>query len=75
MTPAARDCMKAALLCATPRLVEPVFLAEVHTEESELGRVHGVFSTRRGYVFSESSRPNSPQFILKAYLPVLEYDC
>lgn len=72
VTPAARSCLYAAMLCARPRLVEPFFLAEVQTEGEVLGKVHQQFAVKRGYVFNEEQRPDTPLFKLEAYLPVLE---
>jgi elongation factor 2 len=72
ITPMARDCMRAAILCARPRMVEPVFLAEVQTEAEVLGKVHGQFSSRRGYVFHEEQKVGTPLYNMRAHLPVLE---
>ncbi|ELR12025.1 elongation factor 2, putative [Acanthamoeba castellanii str. Neff] len=59
-------------LSARPRLMEPMYLVEIQTEDSAMGSVYGVLSMRRGHVFSSEQREGTPIYTLKAYLPVME---
>lgn len=70
--PTARRVLYAAELTGAPRLMEPVYLAEIQTPENAMGGIYGVLNRRRGHVISEERRAGTPLFTLKAYLPVLE---
>lgn len=70
--PTARRVLYAAQLAAKPKLMEPVYLVEVQTEESAIGGVYSVLSARRGHVFSSEQREGTPIYTLQAYLPVME---
>jgi elongation factor 2 len=70
--PAARRVLYAAQLSARPRLMEPMYLVEIQTEDSAMGSVYSVLSMRRGHVFSSEQREGTPIYTLKAYLPVME---
>jgi len=70
--PTARRCFYACSLTAGPRLLEPVYLAEITCPENAIGGVYGTLSRKRGHVFSEEQRVGTPLFNVKAYLPVNE---
>jgi elongation factor 2 len=70
--PPARRVLHASQLSARPKLLEPVYLVEIQTEESAMGGVYSVLATRRGHVISSEQREGTPIFTLKAYLPVME---
>eukprot|EP01125_Pyxidicula_operculata_P013602 TRINITY_DN450_c0_g1_i1.p1 TRINITY_DN450_c0_g1~~TRINITY_DN450_c0_g1_i1.p1 ORF type:complete len:810 (+),score=225.15 TRINITY_DN450_c0_g1_i1:228-2657(+) len=70
--PTARHAFLATQLAAKPCLVEPVFLAEISTEQEMISKIYSVLSQRRGYVIDESAVASSPIFVVKAHLPVLE---
>lgn len=70
--PAMRRATFAALLLAEPAIMEPVFSVEVTCHESGIGGIYSVLNRKRGQVISEIQRPGTPQFIIKAYLPVNE---
>lgn len=70
--PAMRRATFAALLLADPAICEPVFAVEITCHESGIGGIYSVLNRKRGQVFSEVQRPGTPQFIIKAYLPVNE---
>eukprot|EP01130_Rhizamoeba_saxonica_P002239 TRINITY_DN12086_c0_g1_i1.p1 TRINITY_DN12086_c0_g1~~TRINITY_DN12086_c0_g1_i1.p1 ORF type:complete len:831 (-),score=247.19 TRINITY_DN12086_c0_g1_i1:35-2527(-) len=73
ITPCARKAFLAAQLDGTPRLMEPVFLAEILVSDiSTVGSVYGALSQRRGFVFEEYQKEGSPLYVMKAHLPVLE---
>jgi elongation factor 2 len=70
--PTARRSFYAALLCAQPRLMEPVYQVEIQTPEAALGGIYSTLNTKRGQVFEEIQRPGTPMYAVKAYLPVFE---
>lgn len=72
LVPAARRAYFAGLLSSQPRILEPVYLVEVTTDESAIRGVYSVLSTRRGHVFSSEQKEGTPVFTLKAYLPVMK---
>jgi len=72
LVPAARRAYYAGMLSSQPRLLEPVYLVEVTTDESAIKGVYSVLSTRRGHVFSSEQKEGTPVFTLKAYLPVMK---
>jgi len=70
--PTARRAIYAAILCAKPRLLEPIYLVEIQAPERALGGIYSCLNTKRGQVFEEMQRPGTPMYNIKAYLPVLE---
>lgn len=47
--PTARRVVYASVLTAQPRLLEPIYLVEIHCPEQAIGGVHGVLKNRRGH--------------------------
>lgn len=70
--PTARRVLYGAALTAEPRLMEPVFLVEMQCPESAVGGVYSTMNKRRGEVFENAQIGSTPQFVVKAYLPVNE---
>ncbi|KAL8563308.1 hypothetical protein ACOMHN_028831 [Nucella lapillus] len=70
--PTTRRAMRAAMLTAAPRLLEPVFLAEVQCTDDVIGGVMGVLAHRRGQIMEEVHSPDSPLCVIRAHLPVNE---
>jgi elongation factor 2 len=70
--PCARRVFYAAMLTATPCLMEPVFLVEIQCPEAAMGGIYGVLNRRRGHVFAEEQKVGTPIYMVKAYLPVME---
>jgi len=70
--PTARRVIYAAMLTASPRLQEPVYLCEIQCPENAVGGIYGVLNRRRGIVFEEAQTPGTPMFVVKAHLPVNE---
>jgi len=70
--PTCRRVLYAAVLTATPGLMEPIFLVEIQCPEGAMGGIYGVLNRRRGHVFAEEQRPGTPLYNVKAYLPVNE---
>jgi len=70
--PTTRRVLYAAVLTASPRLQEPVYLCEIQCPENAVGGIYGVLNRRRGIVFEESQVTGTPMFVVKAHLPVNE---
>jgi len=70
--PTARRVFYAAQLTAQPTLLEPVYLVDITTPETEMGHIYGVLNKRRGNVVGEENRPGTPLYNVRAYLPVSE---
>jgi len=70
--PTARRVIYAAVLTASPRIMEPIYLVEIKCPEQAIGGIFGVLNRRRGIVTENIQVQGTPQFIVKAYLPVNE---
>ncbi len=70
--PTARRAFLAAMMTASPRLQEPIFLVEVQCPENAMGGVYSSLNRKRGTVVEEINRPGTPLYTIKAYLPVSE---
>jgi U5 small nuclear ribonucleoprotein component len=70
--PTARRVAYSALLLATPRLMEPVFLVEVLCPADAVQAVYTVLARRRGHVTSDAPRPGTPFYVVRGYLPVVD---
>ncbi|OMP04048.1 hypothetical protein COLO4_09990 [Corchorus olitorius] len=69
--PTARRVFLASQLTATPRLLEPVYLAEIQAPQQALNGIYNVVKDSRGVVFEEMQMPGTPLYNVKAYLPVI----
>lgn len=72
MIPTARRVAYSAFLTASPRLMEPIYAAEIQTTADCMSAVYNVLSKRRGHVVGDSPRPGTPVYTVKALLPAIE---
>jgi elongation factor 2 len=72
LIPTARRGFYAAFCQASPELLEPVFLAEIVTEQEVAAKIHPLVMKLRGYVIDEQPKEGTPLYIVKAHIPVLE---
>jgi elongation factor 2 len=70
--PTSRRCFLAAMLTASPRLQEPIFMVEVQCPQAACGGVYSCLNRKRGTIVEETNRPGTPLYNIKAYLPVSE---
>jgi len=70
--PTARRVLYASQLTAAPRLLEPVYLVEIMCPEQAQGGIYSCLNKRRGCVFENMQIGSTPQFTVKAHLPVNE---
>lgn len=70
--PTARRVYYAAELTAEPRLLEPMFKAEIQGPAEIMGGVYSVLNQRRGIIDEEIQLVGTPQNMVKCFLPVAE---
>merc|ERR1719242_2108241 len=70
--PTARRVFYASALTAAPRLLEPVYLVEIQCPDQAIGGIYSCLNKRRGCVFENTQVGSTPQFTVKAHLPVNE---
>merc|ERR1719263_1882901 len=70
--PTSRRAFLAAMMVASPRLMEPIFMVEIQCPEGAMGGVYSSLNRKRGTVVEETNRPGTPMYNVKAYLPVAE---
>lgn len=68
---ASRRATLAAILSCSPRLVEPIYLAEIACQRSCVGSVYAVLGRRRGQIRDEVDSGSSG-VVIRSYLPVAE---
>jgi elongation factor 2 len=70
--PPCKRAMYACQIRSEPRLLEPLFLADIVVPRSALAGVYSTLNQRRGIVDGLDERPGTPLCKVKAFLPVLE---
>lgn len=72
--PTARRVLFAAFLTARPRLMEPIYLTEIHTFTSAMESVQTLIAQRRGRLLpsEDHQEEGRPYVKLRCYLPVRE---
>jgi len=70
--PTARRACYAALLTASPRLMEPMLRVDIHCPADAMSAVYAVLARRRGHVISDRSVPGTPVYAVRCVLPALE---
>ena len=70
--PCTRRALYGSMLCADPRMLEPVFLVEITCPQQAVSGIYSVISLKRGTVFEEVPRVGTPLVNVKAHLPVSE---
>lgn len=70
--PAARRSIFASQLTAGPRLMEPVYLAEIVCPTLAVSGIYSVLNQRRGVVIENIQKLGTPLITVKAHLPVIE---
>jgi len=70
--PTARRGFFAAVLDSQPVFMEPVFLAEILTEQELAAKIHPLVMRLRGFVVDEHPKEGTPLYIVKAHIPVTE---
>lgn len=70
--PTARRACYAALLMATPRLMEPIYEVEVQTTATGVAAVYTLLAKRRGHVVKDTPKPGSTLYTVQAYIPVID---
>ena len=72
LIPTARRATYAAFLLATPRLMEPVYAAEIQTPPECVGTIYTLLARRRGHVTSDAPKAGTPLSTMRALIPVID---
>ncbi|XP_061172889.1 elongation factor 2-like [Saccostrea echinata] len=70
--PTTRRVLYACMLTAQPRIMEPIYLVEIQCPEQAVGGIFQCLNKRRGVVFDNGQIGSTPQWMVKAHLPVNE---
>lgn len=72
LIPTARRVAYSAFLLASPRLMEPIYAAEVQAPADCVSAIYEILTRRRGHVTSSLPKPGTPFYSVSAYLPLIE---
>ena len=72
LIPTARRATYAAFLLAAPRLLEPIFLAEIQTPAEGVSALYTLLARRRGHVTQEVPKAGTPLVTVHALLPAMD---
>ena len=70
--PATRRVCYSAFLMASPRLMEPMLVAEIICPVDCIQACYTVLSRRRGHVNAETPKPGTPFYVINANIPGLD---
>lgn len=70
--PAACRAVYASLLTATPKLMEPICVAEIDCPSECMQAVVNILSKRRGHVIRDTPKPGTPFVTIIAYIPAID---
>jgi len=70
--PTSRRVSFASMLTGSPALMEPIYIADISTQQEGVGAIYGIITQRRGQVIAENQLPGSPIVVMKCYVPVAE---
>jgi len=72
LIPTARRVCYSSFLLASPRVMEPVYLAEIYCPQDTVDAVYNVLLRRRAHVIFEEPKPGSPLYTMKVEIPAVE---
>ncbi|KOS13637.1 p-loop containing nucleoside triphosphate hydrolase protein [Malassezia pachydermatis] len=72
LIPTARRVTYAAFLLATPRLMEPIYAAEIQAPAECVSSVYTLLARRRGHVVQDAPKAGTPLVTVKALIPVMD---
>jgi len=70
--PTARRVAYSAFLLATPRLMEPIYFAEIQAPADCVSAIYNVLGRRRGHVTSSVPKPGTPLYTVNAFIPLID---
>jgi U5 small nuclear ribonucleoprotein component len=70
--PTTRRVCYSSFLLAQPRVMEPIYLAEIQCPQDTVEAVYNVLIRRRAHVVFEEPKPGSPLYTLKVEIPAIE---
>lgn len=72
MIPTARRVVHAALLTATPRLMEPIYRLQIQCPQPIVEAIQPLLRKRRGHIVQDRPIPGTTFYSVRGYLPVLD---
>ena len=72
MIPTARRALHAAVLTASPRVLEPLLRVDMRAPADCMAAIYGLLAKRRGHVVADRPVPGTPVIALRAVLPAIE---
>lgn len=72
LIPTARRVAYSAFLLATPRLMEPIYQAEIQAPADCVSAIQSVLMARRGHSTSTQPKVGTPMYTVMAYLPLID---
>jgi U5 small nuclear ribonucleoprotein component len=72
LIPTARRVAYSAFLLATPRLMEPIYQAEIQAPADCVSAIYSVLTARRGHSTSSQPKPGTPMYTVMAFLPLID---
>lgn len=70
--PTARRVCYSSFLLASPRVMGPIYLAEIYCPHDTVEAVYNVLIRRRAHVVFEEPKPGSPLYTMKVEIPAIE---
>eukprot|EP00455_Lapot_gusevi_P035988 TRINITY_DN3993_c0_g1_i8.p1 TRINITY_DN3993_c0_g1~~TRINITY_DN3993_c0_g1_i8.p1 ORF type:complete len:371 (-),score=104.64 TRINITY_DN3993_c0_g1_i8:119-1231(-) len=70
--PTSRRVAYSSFLLASPKLMEPIYYAEIQSPADCVKAIYNVLARRRGHVVSELPKAGTPLYTVQAYLPVID---
>ncbi len=70
--PTARRVCQSAFLLASPRIMEPIYLAEVLCPQDCVETIYAILMRRRAHVTFEEPKPGTPLHVLRIEIPAIE---
>lgn len=72
LIPTARRVCYSSFLTASPRIMEPSLMTEIQCTADSLSALYVVLQRRRGHVISETAKPGSPLYTVRANIPAID---
>lgn len=70
--PTTRKVCYSSFLTASPRLMEPIYLAEIQAPADCVSALYAVLARRRGHVTQDMPKSGTPLYTIRALIPVID---
>ena len=72
LIPLARRACNAAMLLASPRLMEPIYAVSILGPGEAVSNAYNALARRRGHILEDRAVPGTPLFLVRALIPVID---